>query len=66
MTNELWLAEEEKRYTTDTPMRKNSRQLWLAEEEKRYTTEADDPARTESCGLLKKRRDIQPTYRPVL
>ena len=33
--------------------------LWLVEEEKRYTTYAAACAHFLSCGLLKKRRDIQ-------
>ena len=34
----LWLAEEEKKYTTSPPLRSSLRKLWLAEEEKKYTT----------------------------
>ena len=34
----LWLAEEEKRYTTTYGTRLTANGLWLAEEEKRYTT----------------------------
>ena len=55
----LWLAEEEKRYTTRASVPLPCRQLWLAEEEKRYTTLLHVSLQIIGCGLLKKRRDIQ-------
>ena len=55
----MWLAEEEKRYTTMRIAIALSDKLWLAEEEKRYTTWYLNMVLRQSCGLLKKRRDIQ-------
>ena len=57
----LWLVEEEKRYTTIVIIYGTTTKLWLVEEEKRYTTSYASTNDTHSCGLLKKRRDIQRT-----
>ena len=55
----MWLVEEEKRYTTGGTRTTANKKLWLVEEEKRYTTGIVATEDGQSCGLLKKRRDIQ-------
>ena len=57
--SQLWLVEEEKRYTTIAAQNELLQELWLVEEEKRYTTSMPLPRISGSCGLLKKRRNIQ-------